>query len=85
MMIWIDDYEALDPELRARRLELRARIEELLLDRKHDYRHWAIPPLGVNFGETLFSRLRREGCHGPMWQHMRTQASFERQRARASR
>ena len=83
MMIWIDDYEALDPELRRERLRLRSQIEALLLEQKHAYRHWAIPPLSVNFGAELFSRLRSQGCHGPMWQHMRTEASFERQRRRA--
>jgi hypothetical protein len=80
LMIWIDDYEALDPGLRASRLALRSDIEALLVDRKHQYAHWAIPPLGVNFGASLFAKLRRQGCHGPMWQHMRTQASFARQR-----
>jgi radical SAM superfamily enzyme YgiQ (UPF0313 family) len=82
IMIWIDDYEALDPVLRAERRRLRAEIEEVLLDRRAQYDHWAIPPMGVNFGEELFSRLRREGCHGPMWQHMRTQSSFSRQLTR---
>jgi radical SAM superfamily enzyme YgiQ (UPF0313 family) len=83
MMIWIDDYEALDPELRAARLQLRSQIEALLLERKHAYRHWAIPPLGINFGAELFAHLRSQGCHGPTWQHMRTHSSFERQRRRA--
>jgi radical SAM superfamily enzyme YgiQ (UPF0313 family) len=85
LMIWIDDYEALDPILRAERRRLRAQIEEILLDRRSQYAHWAIPPLGVNFGEDLFFKLRSDGCHGPMWQHMRTQASFSRQLSRRDR
>lgn len=83
LMIWIDDYESLDSELRTERLRLRSQIEALLLEQRHAYRHWAIPPLSVNFGAELFARLRSQGCHGPMWQHMRTEASFERQRRRA--
>ena len=83
MMIWIDDFEALDPDLRAHRLRFRSQVEELLLERQHAYQHWAIPPLGVNFNADLFRRLRNSGCHGPMWQHIRTQASFAKQRKRA--
>ena len=83
LMIWLDDDEALDPALRAERMRLRSQIDALLLENKHAYRHWAIPPLGVNFGDELFARLRAKGCHGPMWQHMRSDVSFERQRRKA--
>jgi radical SAM superfamily enzyme YgiQ (UPF0313 family) len=71
LMIWIDDYEALDPALRAERMRLRDRIAEILLERKDRFPSWIIPPLGVNFDARLFRRLRRNGLHGPLWQHLR--------------
>jgi radical SAM superfamily enzyme YgiQ (UPF0313 family) len=72
LMIWIDDYEALDPELRKQRIELRSRIERMLEEKKKDFPQWSIPVLGVNFSEALFRLLRRNGLHGPLWQHIRT-------------
>jgi radical SAM superfamily enzyme YgiQ (UPF0313 family) len=71
IMIWIDDYEALDPELRRQRIELRSRIEKMLEEKKKDFPRWSIPALGVNFSEALFRLLRRKGLHGPLWQHIR--------------
>lgn len=68
-MMWIDDQEAIDPVLRARHETLRARIAEILLAETPAHPTWIIPPLRVNFGERLFSRLRRSGLHGPLWQH----------------
>lgn len=72
IMMWVDDYETLDPELRKQRMKLRAEIETLLLNHKNDYPHWIIPALGINFDEDLFRRLRRTGRHGPLWQHLRS-------------
>ncbi len=74
LMVWVDDLEALDPELRRERNRLRERIHEVLLSRVDQYPHWSIPPLGVNFDAKLFRRLRRSGLHGPLWQHMRSLA-----------
>jgi hypothetical protein len=71
LMIWVDDYEALDPQLRAERLVLRKDIEALLLENRNQYPHWAIPALQVNFSDRLFGHLRRRGMHGPLWQHVR--------------
>ncbi|MDH3510058.1 MAG: radical SAM protein [Gammaproteobacteria bacterium] len=71
IMIWIDDYEALDPELRSQRIALRREIEAILLENKDKYRQWSIPALRVNFDEQLFGRLRRAGMQGPLWQHVR--------------
>jgi hypothetical protein len=70
-MIWVDDYEALDPGLRKQRIELRSQIEQTLVKRKQDFPQWIIPKLGLNFSEALFSLLRRSGLHGPLWQHIR--------------
>jgi len=72
IMVWVDDYETLDPGLRNRRMNLRNEIEALLLDHQNDYPQWSIPALGVNFDEDLFRRLRRTGLHGPLWQHLRS-------------
>jgi radical SAM superfamily enzyme YgiQ (UPF0313 family) len=69
-MMWIDDREAVDPVLRARHGDLRARIAELLLAAKVEQPTWIVPPLRVNFDERLFARLRRRGMHGPLWQHL---------------
>ena len=71
IMIWVDDYEALDPELRKQRVELRSQIERILMKRKRDFPQWVIPALGVNFSEALFRLLRRNGLRGPLWQHIR--------------
>lgn len=71
LMIWVDDYEALDPALRTERLKLRDRISEILLERRDSFPHWIVPSLGINFDPHLFRRLRRSGWHGPLWQHIR--------------
>jgi radical SAM superfamily enzyme YgiQ (UPF0313 family) len=71
LLIWIDDYETLDPDLRTRRLRLREEVHEILLARHAEFPYWSIPPLGVNFDRGLFRRLRRSGLHGPLWQHIR--------------
>jgi radical SAM superfamily enzyme YgiQ (UPF0313 family) len=75
LMIWVDDYEALDPELRRERMALRDRIREIVLEREGRHPHWIVPPLGINFDANLFRRLRRAGLHGPLWQHVRGPAS----------
>ena len=69
-MMWVDDREAVDPELRARHERQRAGIAEILLRYQEGHPNWSIPPLRVNFDEKLFRRLRRRGMHGPLWQHM---------------
>jgi radical SAM superfamily enzyme YgiQ (UPF0313 family) len=70
VMVWVDDYELMDPELRCQRLELREQSLEILRAHKDDFPYWVIPPLGVNFDVDLFRRLRRNGVHGPLWQHL---------------
>jgi radical SAM superfamily enzyme YgiQ (UPF0313 family) len=71
LMLWVDDEEALDPELRKQRRAFRERIAAILLERKEQYSHWIVPPLGINFDPGLFRRLRRAGLSGPLWQHIR--------------
>ncbi len=72
LMIWVDDYEVLDPELRRERIALRERVGALVRERASAHPHWIVPPLGINFDARLFRRLRRAGLHGPLWQHLRT-------------
>ena len=79
IMIWVDDYESLDPALRKQRMKLRTEIETLLLEHKDDYPQWSIPALGINFDEGLFRSLRRSGRHGPLWQHMRDPTAWSQQ------
>ena len=69
--IWFDDYEALDPGLTEERRQLRADIEALLSERKHEFPNCSIPALGYNFDEKLFAALRRTGLRDPLWQHLR--------------
>lgn len=71
MMVWVDDYEALDPDLRKQRMIFREQIESRLAELQGEFPYWVIPPLGVNFSAGLFRRLRRDGFHGPLWQHLR--------------
>ncbi len=78
VMVWIDDYEVLDPELRSQRIALRRQIESRLEQLKDQFPYWVIPPLGVNFSARLFRRLRRDGFHGPLWQHVRAGQQAER-------
>jgi radical SAM superfamily enzyme YgiQ (UPF0313 family) len=71
LMIWVDDYEALDPELALARRKLRDEIGALIRERAPAHPHWIVPPLEINFDAKLFRRLRRAGLHGPLWQHLR--------------
>jgi len=76
IMVWVDDYETLDRELRTQRMKLRSEIETLLHDQKNHCPQWIIPTLGINFSEDLFRSLRRSGRHGPLWQHLRNSAEW---------
>jgi len=71
IMVWVDDYETLDPALRKHRMKFRDEINALLVDHQHDFPHWSMPGLGINFDENLFRALRRTGRQGPIWQHLR--------------
>ncbi|MEE2677471.1 MAG: radical SAM protein [Myxococcota bacterium] len=85
LMVWVDDAEALDPELARQRQALREKVLLFLEDHRDDYPWWAIPSLGVNYHPDLFSTLRAEGLHGPLWQHLRGPAATrlrERRRLR---
>lgn len=71
LMAWVDDYEALDPELASERQKLRDGVLRLLEDHKADFPWWSIPSLGVNYNPALFELLRSRGLTGPLWQHLR--------------
>lgn len=70
LMIWTDDYEALDPRLAAQRRVFRDEIVELLRAKEQEFPRWIIPPLGTNFDPRLFAFLRRRGYRGPLWEHI---------------
>jgi radical SAM superfamily enzyme YgiQ (UPF0313 family) len=70
MMIWTDDYEALDPALATARRDFRDEIIALMRTKEAEFPRWIIPPLGTNFDAQLFGFLRRRGYHGPLWQHI---------------
>jgi len=71
LMAWVDDYEALDPELAKERRALRESVMSLLEEHKGDFPWWSIPSLGVNYNPDLFLLLRKRGFQGPLWQHLR--------------
>jgi radical SAM superfamily enzyme YgiQ (UPF0313 family) len=70
LMIWTDDYEALEPPLAAERRGFRDEIVELLQAKEREFPRWIIPALGTNFDARLFAFLRRRGCHGPLWRYI---------------
>jgi radical SAM superfamily enzyme YgiQ (UPF0313 family) len=82
LMVWVDDAEAVDPELAQQRHRLRAATLALLEEHKSDFPWWSIPPLGVNYDPRLFDVLRRRGFHGPLWQCIRGLKSGGRSRLR---
>ena len=69
LVCWVDDEEALAPDLRVERQKLRESVHEVLLEHKDLYPRWVMPALGVNFSTRLFRALRKSGLHGPLWQH----------------
>lgn len=69
LVCWVDDLEALDPELRVVRQKLREDVHQVLLDHRDLYPRWIMPALGVNFSTRLFRALRNSGLHGPLWQY----------------
>jgi radical SAM superfamily enzyme YgiQ (UPF0313 family) len=76
LMVWVDDYESLDPAVRKQRMKFRTETNAMLLDHQRDFPHWSMPGLGVNFDEHLFQALRRTGRRGPIWQHLRDPAEW---------
>lgn len=80
VMAWVDDYEALDPELALSRRRLRDDVLKLLEENKTRFPWWSIPSLGVNYDPALFDVLRKHGHHGPLWQHMRALTTPHRRR-----
>jgi len=73
IMLWIDDFEALDDAYAIERSSTRASILQLLENRHREFPHWIIPSLAINFEETAFRNMRKAGLTGPLWQHMRGQ------------
>jgi radical SAM superfamily enzyme YgiQ (UPF0313 family) len=71
LMIWADDYEALDPALATHRRAFRESVIALLRAKQAEFPRWIIPSLGTNFDARLFAFLRRRGFHGPLWQHVK--------------
>ena len=76
LIVWVDDYESLDPSLHEQRMTLRTETNAVLLEHQTKFPHWSMPGLGVKFDENLFRALRRTGRHGPVWQHLRNPAQW---------
>jgi len=71
IMAYKDDREALNAELAARMGEFRARVLEAIARRAADRPRWSVPSLGLRFNGRYFSRLRKRGVRGPLWQYVR--------------
>lgn len=71
IMAYKDDREALNAELAARMGEFRARVLEAVARRAADRPRWSVPSLGLRFNGRYFSRLRKRGVRGPLWQYVR--------------
>jgi len=56
--IWIDDYEALDPDHARERRKLRESILQLLEEHKSKFAWWSIPSLGVNYDPRVGFEVR---------------------------
>jgi hypothetical protein len=69
IMAYKDDREAVDPELAARLGEFRSRTLDAISKRAATHARWVVPSLGLWFSARLFSRLRKMGMRGPLWQH----------------
>lgn len=70
LMVYTDDDEAINPEIKAQRKIFKDEILNLLQAKKLEFPRWIIPPLGTNFDRRLFAMLRRQGLSGPLWQHI---------------
>jgi radical SAM superfamily enzyme YgiQ (UPF0313 family) len=71
IMAYKDDREALDVELATRMGEFRTRVLEAVARRAADRPRWSVPSLGLRFNSRYFSRLRKRGVRGPLWQYVR--------------
>ena len=70
VMAYKDDQEAVDAGLAARLGAFRAQVLEAISRRTQAHTRWAVPSLGLRFNHRLFSRLRKMGMRGPLWQHV---------------
>lgn len=84
LMVWTDDYEALDPALAASRRGFRQEVLEVVRAEAKANPRWIVPPLGVNFDPRMFRLLRRRGLTGPLWQHIHLVDRHPRDAARAA-
>lgn len=70
LMAYKDDREAVDGELAARMVSFRGAVLEAIARRAKNRMRWSVPSLGLRFDSRMFSRLRRMGLKGPLWQHV---------------
>lgn len=70
LMMWMDEQEAVDPALAARRLAFREALRELLEVRCRQQSRWIAPQLGINYDPRIFRILRKRGFTGPLWQYI---------------
>ena len=70
MLVWVEDSEALDPQLALMRHDFRAEIYERIGRRAQKQPRWVVPRLGIRCNPRSFAVLRKMGLRGPLWQHL---------------
>jgi hypothetical protein len=69
-MMWMEDLEALDPELSRQRRRFRDTVRDLLVERCATRPRWIAPQLRIAYDPRLFRILRKKGLTGPLWQYI---------------
>jgi radical SAM superfamily enzyme YgiQ (UPF0313 family) len=70
LMMWMEDLEALDPELSRQRRRFRDTVRDLLVERCATRPRWIAPQLRIAYDPRLFRILRKKGLTGPLWQYI---------------
>jgi radical SAM superfamily enzyme YgiQ (UPF0313 family) len=70
MLVWVEDSEALDPQLALMRQDFREEIYERIRRRAQQQPRWVVPRLGIRCNPRSFAVLRKMGLRGPLWQYL---------------
>jgi len=70
LMMWMEDLEALEPELSEQRRAFRDAVRDLLVERCADRPRWIAPQLKIAYDPRIFRILRKRGFTGPLWQYI---------------
>lgn len=70
-MIWSDDGALVASNKIKDKVFLRQEILKELRNSAENHPTWVVPELGIHFDPVLFTRLRKRGISGPLWQYIR--------------